>query len=54
MCYDRWACQLLKFSISQEVRQGPFAALIIESSQKNYLTYFQKPMWFYLFTIKYS
>ena len=54
MCYEERACQLLKFSMSQEVKQGPFAALIIESSQKNFLTYFQKPMWFYLLTTKYS
>ena len=34
--------------MSQEVKEGPFAALIIASSQKKFLTYSQKPMWFYL------
>ena len=34
--------------MSQEVKKGPFAALIIASSQKKFLTYSQKPMWFYL------
>ena len=33
VCYEEEACQLLKFSMSQEVKKGPFAALIIETSQ---------------------
>ena len=32
VCYEERACQLLKFSMLQEVKEGPFAALIIESS----------------------
>ena len=39
VCYEEQACQLWKFSISQEVKKGPFAALI---------------MWFYLLTTKES
>ena len=31
-CVD-WAFQLLKFSMSQEVKKGPFAALTFESSK---------------------
>ena len=38
--------------MSQEVKKGPFAALIIESSLQVFLTYFQKPTWFYLLTTK--
>ena len=38
--------------MSQEVKKGPFAALIIASSQKKFLTYSQKPMWFYLLSTK--
>ena len=41
-----------KFSMSQEVKKGPFAALIIESSLQVFLTYFQKPTWFYLLITK--
>ena len=47
---SKQACQLLKFLMSQEVKKGLFAALTIESSQKNFWTYFQKPTWFYLLT----
>ena len=43
-CYER-VCQLLKFSMSQEIKKGLFAALIIESSQ-NLFENFHKPMWF--------
>ena len=50
VCYEERACQLLKFSMSQEVKKGPFAALIIESTPNFFLTYFQKPMGFYLLT----
>ena len=48
LCYDERACQLLKCSMTQEVKRVPFAASIIESSRKCFLTHFQKPMWFYL------
>lgn len=34
-------CQLLKISMAQEVKKGPFTTLIIESSQF-FSTYFQK------------
>ena len=51
VCYEERACQLFKFSMLQEVKEGPFAALIIESSPI-FLTYFQKPMWFYLLAPK--
>ena len=50
VCYEGWACQLLKVSMSQKVKKGPFAALIIESSLKVSWKYFQKPMWLYLLT----
>ena len=40
--------ELVNFSMSQEVKKEPFAALIIASSQKIFLTYSQKSMWFYL------
>ena len=50
VCYKEQAYHREKFSMSQEVKNGPYAALIIESSQKKFLTYFQKPMWFYLLT----
>ena len=33
VCYEERACQLLKLSMSQEVKKRPFAALIVESSQ---------------------
>ena len=33
VCYEEEACQLLKFSMSRS-KKGPFAALIIETSQK--------------------
>ena len=46
------AFQLLKFSMSQEVKKGPFAALTIESSIKFILTYFHELMWFYFFATK--
>ena len=36
VCYEERACQLWKFSISREVKKGPFAALIIKSSKKNF------------------
>ena len=48
MWYEDRAIQLLKFSMSQEVKKGPFAALTFESSKNFILTYFQKLMWFYL------
>ena len=43
-CYELegLAYQLLEFSMSQEVKKGPFAALVIESSQKKFLMYFQE------------
>ena len=34
VCYEERACQLLKFSMSQGVKTGPFETLIIESFQK--------------------
>ena len=52
VCYKERACQLMKFSMSQEVKKGPFAAFIIESSLKVFWTYIQKPVWFYLLTTK--
>ena len=50
--YKDRAIQLLKFSMSQEVKKGPFAALTFESSKKFILRYFQKLMWFYLLVAK--
>ena len=50
VCYEERANHREKFSMPQEVKNRPYAALIIESSQKKFLTYFQKPMWFYLLT----
>ena len=50
--YEDRAIQLLKFSMSQEVKKGPFAALTFESSKNFVLTYFQKIMWFYLLVTK--
>ena len=44
--------QLLKFSMSQKVKKGPFAALTFESSKNFMLRYFQKLMWFYLLVTK--
>ena len=46
--YEDRAFQLLKFSMSQEVKKGPFAALTMESSKNFILTHLQKIMWFYL------
>ena len=40
VCYEERVCQLLKFSMSQEVKKGPFAALIIESSPNFSLIFF--------------
>ena len=50
--YKDRAIQLLKFSMSQEVKKGPFAALTFESSKNFILRYFQKLMWFYLLVTK--
>ena len=36
--------------MSQEIKKGTFAALIIENFKKNFKFNFQKPMWFYLLT----
>ena len=33
VCYEERACQLLKFYMSHDLKKGPFATLIIESSQ---------------------
>ena len=52
--YEDRAIQLLKFSTSQEVKKGPFAALTFESSKNFILRYFQKLMWFYLLVTKNS
>ena len=52
VCYEERANHREKFSMPQEVKNRPYAALIIESSQKKFITYFQKPMWFYLLTPK--
>ena len=52
--YEDRAIQLLKFSMSQEVKKGPFAALTFESSKNFMLRYFQKLMWFYLLVTKNS
>ena len=41
-----------KFSMSQEVKKGPFVALTFESSKNFMLRYFQKLMWFYLLVTK--
>ena len=38
--------------MSQEIKKGTFAALIIESFKKNFKFNFQKPVWFYLLTTK--
>ena len=50
--YEDWAIQLLKFSMSQEVKEGPFAALTFDSSKNFILTYFRKLMWFYSLATK--
>ena len=50
--YDDRAIQLLKFSMSQEFKKGPIAALTFESSKNFISTYFQKLMWFYLLSTK--
>ena len=50
--YEDRAVQLLKFSMSQEIKKWPFAALNIENSKNIILTYFQKLMWFSLFATK--
>ena len=50
--YEDLAIQLLNFSMSQEVKKGPFAALTFESSKIFILTYFQKLMWFYWLVTK--
>ena len=50
--YEDRAIQLLKFSMSQEVKKGPFAALTFESSKNFILTYFQKLMMFYFLVAK--
>ena len=50
--YEDRAIQLLKFSMSQEVKKGPFAALTFESSKNFMLTHFQKLMWFYFIVTK--
>ena len=42
VCYEERACQLLKFSMSQEVKRGLLAALIIKSSQKSFFNVFSK------------
>ena len=52
--YEDQVIQLLKFSMSQEVKKGPLAALTFESSKNFIITYFQKIMWFYLLAIKNS
>ena len=38
--------------MSQAFKKGPFAALTIEGSKNFILTYFQKPVWFYLLATK--
>ena len=50
--YEDRAVQLLKFSLSQEIKKRPFAALNIENSKNIILTYFQKLMWFSLLATK--
>ena len=50
--YEDRAIQLLKFSMSQEVKEGPFAALTFDSSKIFILTYFRKLMWFYSLATK--
>ena len=50
--YEDQGIQLLKFSMSQEVKKGPLAALTFESSKNFILTYFQKLMWFHLLATK--
>ena len=37
VCYEERTCQLLKFSMSHEVKKGPFTALIIENSQNLFI-----------------
>ena len=48
-CVKRSELVNLKFSMSQEVKKGPFAALIIESCQNFFK---KKLMWLYLLTTK--
>ena len=50
--YEDRAIQLLKFSMSQEVKKRPFGALTFESSKNFILTYFQELMCFYLLATK--
>ena len=50
--YEDQGIQLLKFSMSQEIKKGPLADLTFESSKNFILTYFQKLMWFYLLATK--
>ena len=38
--------------MSQAFKKGPYAALTVEGSKNFILTYFQKPMWFYLLATK--
>ena len=52
MWYEDQGIQLLKFSMSQEVKKGPLAALTFESFKNFILTYFQKLIWFYLLATK--
>ena len=52
MWYEDRAFQLLRFSMSQEVKKGPFAALTMESSKNFILTHLQKIVWFYLSATK--
>ena len=54
VCYKEWACQLLKFSMSQEVKKRAFCSFNYWELSKRFLTYFQKLMRFYLLTTKYS
>ena len=52
MWYEDQGIQLLKFSMLQEVKKGPLAALTFESFKSFILTYFQKLMWFYILATK--
>ena len=44
VCYEGQACQLFKFSMSR----GPFAALIIESTQKRRISRDQRGLIYFL------
>ena len=52
VCYEERDCQLLKFSMSRGKKRAVCSFVYFESSQGNFLTYFQKPKCFLLFITK--